>query len=97
GGGGPRSQLRAPRPCRESLCAKSCDPPYHCLPVSPDDAAMGFARSYLLLDLPPPATAVLRSTVASQKSRFASIAVIVAAMRCRASASSANTSMSIAL
>jgi hypothetical protein len=42
---------------------------------------MGFARSCLLLDLPPPAIAALRSTVASQKSRFASIAVMVAAMR----------------
>ena len=52
----------------------------------------------LLPDLPPPpATAALRSTVASQKSRFASIAVIVAAMRWRASASSENTSISIAL
>src|SRR5262249_43407596 len=67
------------------------------LPVSPTDTAVGFARSYLLSDLPPPAMAALRSTVASQKSRFASIAVIVAAMRWRASASSENTSINIAL
>src|SRR5262249_3571039 len=66
-------------------------------PASPADTAMGFARSRLLPDLPPPAIAALRSTVASQKSRFASIAVIVAAMRWRASASSENTSISIAL
>jgi hypothetical protein len=39
----------------------------------------------------------LRSTVASQKSRFASMVVMVAAMRWRASASSENTSISIAL
>src|SRR6516165_1393615 len=66
-------------------------------PASPAVTATGFARSCLLLDLPPPATAALRSTVASQKSRFASIAVMVAAMRWRASASSENTSISIAL
>jgi hypothetical protein len=45
-------------------------------PASPADTAMGFARSCLLPDLPPPAIAALRSTVASQKSRLASIAVI---------------------
>src|SRR5262249_17797584 len=66
-------------------------------PASPADTARGFARSCLLLDRPPPATAALRSTVASQKSRFASIAVMVAAIRWRASASSENTSISIAL
>src|SRR5262244_2812981 len=66
-------------------------------PASPADIAMGFARSCLLLDLPPPAIAALRSTVASQKSRLASMAVMVAAMRWRASASSENTSISIAL
>src|SRR6516165_12485676 len=54
-------------------------------PASPADTAMGFARSYLLPDLPPPAIAALSSTVASQKSRLASIAVMVAAMRWRAS------------
>src|SRR5437016_3823560 len=52
-------------------------------PGSPADTAMGFARSCLLPDLPPPAIAALRSTVASQKSRLASIAVMVAAMRWR--------------
>src|SRR5262249_7681494 len=66
-------------------------------PASPPDPAIGFARSCLVLDLPPPAIAALRSTVASQKSRLASIAVMVAAMRWRASASSENTSISIAL
>jgi hypothetical protein len=65
-------------------------------PVSLADAATGLARSFLLPDRPP-ATAAFRFTVASQKSRFASIAVIVAAMRWRASASSENTSISIAL
>src|SRR5437016_6767990 len=38
-------------------------------PASPADTARGFARSCLLPDRPPPATAALRSTVASQKSR----------------------------
>src|SRR5262249_18104289 len=66
-------------------------------PASPADTAMGFARSSLLLDLPPPAIAALRTTVASQKSRLASMAVIVAAMRWRASASSENASIRIAL
>src|SRR5205823_9470402 len=49
-------------------------------PASPADTARGFARSCLLPNRPPPATAALRSTVASQKSRLASMVVIVAAM-----------------
>ena len=46
---------------------------------------------------PPPMTATPRSTLASQKSRCASIAAMVAAMRWRASVSSANTSICMAL
>src|SRR5262249_7080507 len=66
-------------------------------PASSADAAVEFARSCLLPDLPPPTIAALRSTVANQKSRFASIAVMVAAMRWRASASSEKTSINMAL
>src|SRR3981189_830473 len=68
-----------------------------CLPDSPDDAAIGFVPSFLLPDLPPPATAALRSAVASQKSRFAWMAVRVGQMRWRASASREKTSICIAL
>src|SRR5262245_41560228 len=53
----------------------------YCPPVAPDGAAIGLIPSFLLPDPPPPMVAALRSTVASQKSRFASIAVMVAAMR----------------
>src|SRR5262249_39000123 len=66
-------------------------------PASPADTARGFGRLGLLPHPPPPALPPLRSTVASQKSRLASMAVMVAAMRWRASASSENTSISIAL
>src|SRR5262249_40028641 len=66
-------------------------------PASPADTAREVARSCLLVARPPPAAAALGSTRASQKSRFASIAVMVAAMRWRASASNENTSISIAL
>src|SRR5262249_60704927 len=68
-----------------------------CLPVSADGSLVGLGAPVLSPDMPPPTVAALTFTVASRKSLLASIADIVAAMRRRASASSENTSISMAL